>query len=327
MKKMNILKKGVSLSVVCLLSMNVFAQNDEGMSKMANIDWKEDSAEIVTVEDILKTQQDVTLRNTMEAHFRDVWARKDYINISYNSSKLSPNGQILLGLRDGSFVPEYSSDWGVSFQTGKSSRLHKNPIANMLQFYFDYTYVDLNVNHYKTNGSQGVYDTSVPNVVVKDDGPNDSIFHFPWNLNKYEINYGMAIGPSVTIAPFTSLKSQGLHYIKFNIFYHVGYHASLIYMQKDKDFKINDANPLTKKDIEGYPWNYDLDKVRDHAQLAWGHGVTSSFGFSVTWKFVGLGYEYRTARIKYKYIDTSTFGDDSYKFKSSTSRIFLQFRI
>ena len=327
MKKISV-RKGLSLSVVCLLSLNAFAQNDADMNKMTNIDWKEDSAEIVTVDDILKTQQDVTLRNTMEAHFRDVWSRKDYINISYNSSKLSPNEQIVLGLRDGSLVPEYSSDWGVSFQTGKSSRFHKNPIANMLQFYFDYTYVDLNVNHYKTNGNPGVSDTSVPYVVVNDKGNIDGIyFYFPWNLNKYEINYGMAIGPSVTIAPFTSLKSKGLHYIKFNIFYHVGYHASLIYSQKDNNPDINDANPLQKEDLEEYPWNYDLDKVRDHAKLAWGHGITNSFGFSVTWKFVGLGYEYRTARIKYKYIDTSTFGDDSYKFKSSTSRIFLQFRI
>ena len=321
MKKINI-QKGLSLSIVCLLSLNVSAQNDADMEKMTNIDWKEDSAEIVTVEDILKTQQEVTLRNTMEAHFRDVWSRKDYINISYNSSKLSPNEDIKLGLKDGSLVPEYSSDWGVSFQTGKSFRLHKRPISNMLQFYFDYTYVDLNVNHYKTSGK---YDTSVPNE--KED---KNYFYFPWNLNKYEINYGMAIGPSVTVAPFTSLNSKGLHYIKFNIFYHVGYHASLIYMLKDKESSgiyDNDANPLKRADLEGNSWNYDLDKVRDHAKLAWGHGITSSFGFSVTWKFVGVGYEYRTARVKYKYIDTSTFGEDSYKFKSSTSRIFLQFRI
>ena len=311
MKKISI-RKGLSLSVVCLLGLNVFAQNDADMNKMTNIDWKEDSAEIVTVDDILKTQQDVTLRNTMEAHFRDVWSRKDYINVGYNSSTLSPKEDIPLGIDGSSIVPNYSSNWGVSFQAGKSSRLHKRPIANMLQFYFDFTYVDLNVNYYKQDGAAGddggkLYDTSRLT--------NDANFYIPWKLEKYEFNYGMSIGPSVTVAPFTTCNSKGLHYIKFNIFYHLGYHASIINMRSDEKADVNMAE------------SDDIKKVRENVKLLWGHGLTSSFGFSVTWKFIGIGYEIRTATAKYKSIDTSTYGDSNYKFKTSTNRIFLQFRI
>lgn len=324
MKKISILKKGLPLSVMCLLSMNVCGQNDVDTNKMTNIDWKEDSTNIVTVEDIVKTQQEITVGNTMETHFRDVWSRKDYINISYNSSKLSPKEDYSLGLGDNSKVPSYSSDWGVSLQIGKSSRLHKKPISNMLQFYFDFSYVDLNVNHYKKNGSQGIYNTSVPHV-IQNKSDNDSLFYIPWNLGKYEINYGMAIGPSVTIAPFTTLKSNALHYIKFNIFYHIGYHASLLYILKDNDEHSGDAYLVDRP--EGNPWNSNLDKVRENAKLLWGHGFTSSFGFSVSWKFVGIGYEIRTSHVEYKAIDTSTYSDDKYKFKTSTNRVFLQFRI
>ncbi len=320
MKKNYIQKMGISLSVMCLLSLNVYGQNDTDINNNKNIDWKEDSAEIVTIQDIVKTQQEITVSNSMEDHFRDVWSRKDYINISYNSSTLSPDDNIPLGLREDKPVPSYSSDWGVSLQVGNSSRLHKRPIANTLQFYFDFSYVDLNVNHYKTNGTQGIYDTSIPNII-----DNKNFFNVPWNMEKYEINYGMAVGPSVTVAPFNSLNNRNLHYIKFNMFYHIGYNASLIYMLKDKDFPILDANPATDPDQS--LWNRDLVKVRDNAKLLWGHGLISSFGFSVSWKFIGLGYEHRVATVKYKPIDTDTYGDSKYKFKTSTSRIFLQFRI
>lgn len=316
MKKISI-QKGLSLSVVCLLSLNVFGQNDMDMSKMTNIDWKEDSAEIVTVNDILKTQQQVTVSNTMEAHFRDVWSRKDYINIGYNSSTLSPKETIPLGMDGSSTVPNYSSNWGVSFQAGKSSRLHKRPIANMLQFYFDFSYVDLNVNHYAKDGLGGDEGGKLYNTGMKKESGD---YYIPWKLEKYEFNYGMSIGPSVTIAPFTSLNSKELHYIKFNIFYHLGYHASIVNLPSDENA---DANNLGEGD-----YSYDeIEKVRSNVKLLWGHGLTSSFGFSVTWKFIGIGYEIRTANIKYKSIDTSTYGDDKYKFKTSTNRVFLQFKI
>lgn len=311
MKKKNI-QKGLSLSIVCLLSLNVFAQNEVDMNKMTNIDWKEDTAEIVTVDDILKTQQEITVNNTMESHFRDVWSRKDYINIGYNSSTLTPKEDIPLGMDATSTVPKYSSSWGFSFQTGKSSRLHKRPISNMLQFYFDFSYVDLNVNHYKQDGARGddggkLYDTSRPT--------SDGNFYIPWKLEKYEFNYGMSVGPSVTVAPFTTLGSKNLHYIKFNIFYHLGYHASIINMRSDENADVNTAT------------GDNIEKVRENVKLLWGHGLTSSFGFSVTWKFIGIGYEIRTATAKYKSIDTSTYGSEKYKFKTTTNRIFLQFRI
>ena len=317
MKKIIILKKVFSLSVVCLLSLNVCGQNDVDANKMTNIDWKEDSTDIVTVKDIVKTQQEITVGNTLEAHFRDVWSRKDYINVGYNSSTLSPKEDILLGIDATSTVPEYSSNWGISFQAGKSSRLHKRPISNMLQFYFDFSYVDLNVNHYAKDGLGGAEGGKLYNTSLRTNGGD---FYIPWKLEKYEINYGMSIGPSVTVAPFTTLSSKDLHYIKFNIFYHLGYHASIINMPSDEQA---DANNVSAGDV-GYD---EIDKVRNNVKLLWGHGMTSSFGFSVTWKFIGIGYERRTASVKYKSIDTSTYGGEKYKFKTSTSRIFLQFRI
>jgi hypothetical protein len=209
---------------------------------------------------------------------------------------------------NGGIVPELKSKWGVSLQLGRNYKLHKKPIANILQFYIDYQYIDLNLNFFEQDGN-GLYDTSQRL-------PNDSKkFYIPWNLKKYEVNYGMALGPSFTVAPFNTMSSKGLHYLQFNMWYNIGYHASLLLMKNDEDADINEG---------GYS---NEDKVREGIKMNLGHGLTSAFGFSLTWKFIGIGYEYRSASLKYQSLDKDTYGDDKYKFKSSTSRVFLQFRL
>ena len=69
------------------------------------------------------------------------------------------------------------------------------------------------------------------------------------------------------------------------------------------------------------------DKVREGIKLDLGHGLTNTFGLSLTWKFIGIGYEHRSAALKYQSLDKDTYGDDKYKFNSSTNRVFLQFRL
>jgi hypothetical protein len=208
-------------------------------------------------------------------------------------------------------VPKFKTDWGVSLQLGRSYKLHKKPISNILQFYIDYSYIDLNVNHFKHEGDgKNLYDTSVRL-------PDGKKFHTPWNLEKYDINYGMAVGPSFSVAPFNFMKSRGLHYLHLNVWYHIGYHASLLAMMNDEDA---DANPNQST-------SSGEEKVREGIKLDLGHGLTNAFGLSLTWKFIGIGYEYRSGALKYQSLDKDTYGDDKYKFKASTNRIFLQFRL
>jgi len=305
------MKKKLIVSVASLLCLTAAGQNVNELNQQANIDWKEDSTEIVTIEDIVKTQQGLTTNKFFEDHFQDVWSRKSYLNLSYNSTTLSPDGQIPTGV-GGGIVPDYKTNWAFSLQLGRSYKLHKEPISNMLQFYIDYTYIDLNVNHYNHEGDgKNLYDSSAKL-------PGD-YYYTPWNLEKYEFNYGMALGPSVTFAPFTSLDSRGLHYFKLNLWYHIGYHVSLLNMKSDANADANTSGSSSYK-------NSDKEKLIDGVKLDLGHGLISSFGLSLTWKFIGVGYEYRSAGLKYKSLDKDTFGSDEYKFKSSTNRVFLQFR-
>lgn len=307
------MKRKILMLVASVLVLGASAQNVNGDERLQNIDWAEDSTEITTINDIINEQQDVSTRNSRVSHFEDVWARRGYFNMSFANTTLDPVNKIPTGLNNG-VVPSFKSGWGVAIQLGRSYRLHKKPIANTLQFNIDYTYIDLGVNHFKAE-SDICYDSSKKYDVV-DGTKTNSYYYIPWNLEKYEANYSMTLGPSVTVAPFTHLNSPDLHYFRLNFYYHIGYGVSFLYMLNDKDA---DAN--TDK------YSTDYKNMSDNLKLCWGHGLTNSFGLSLTWKFIGLGYEHQSRNIRYKSMNTKEFEKETYKFDSSVNRFFIQFRM
>ena len=93
------MKRTFLLCAVFLSALTTFAQVENGDERWTNIDWKEDSTEIVTIDDIIKEQQAVTSRNTREKHYADVWGRRGFFNIAYTSNSLcicsTRNGYII----------------------------------------------------------------------------------------------------------------------------------------------------------------------------------------------------------------------------------------
>lgn len=299
---------------VCLFSMMTFAQQENEDSRLLNIDWKEDSTEITTINDIIKVQQELTSFNATGQHFETVWSYRGYFGISYNNTTLSPKENILTGVGK-EIVPDFKSDWGVSIQLGRSYRLHKKPIANVAQFNIDYTGIDLNVNHFSAEGNgKNLYDSS--NKYTKEDGNKTKEYYYtPWNLEKLEANYGMTLGPSLTLAPFTYINNPALHHLKFNLFYHIGYHVSMLYMLNDEN-----ADKNTNSDE-------DHKKMADNLKLDFGHGMINSFGINMTYKAIGIGYEHRTGKLTYQSLTTSDFGKEKYDFNSTTNRVYVQIRM
>lgn len=300
------------LLMASLFALSTFAQNGYEDDRMSNIDWSEDSTEVTTIKDIIKQQQKVTTNNATEKHYSDVWGRRSYLNISYNSETLSPKDDVLTGLEGEGKVKDMDNDWGLSIQYGRNYRLHKTPISNILQFYIDYTFIDLSANHFKTTGR---YSSKAKGTSSSTTYSTSSEYYFPWNIEKYDFNYGMSLGPSVTLAPFTSNDNTALHYLKLNLYYHIGYHISMLYAPKED---AADAKDGTTKGME---------TISDAVKMEWGHGFTHSFGFNISWKFIGLGYEYRHGSLSYKPVATSTFGSDKNDFTSSVNRFYIQIRM
>lgn len=297
--------------VAALLPLLAFSQTTvvEGTSAQP-VEPQKDSTEFVSVADIVKAQEDIYMHRNTEKHFSKVWSRRSFFNFGYNSSKLIPKQDITTGLGTGN-VQRTKSDFGFSLQYGRSYRLHKKPILNMLQFYIDYTSIDVTFNHYKA-GDAPVYDSKQERSVTDSRGKPSTYYYIPWDLERFEGSYGMSLGPSFTVLPFRYVNNDQLHFLKFNMYFRVGYQASILYMSN----------------------NYELDKnhipdskVDESLIMHWGHGLLTSFGLSLTWKGIGIGYEHRVAYNRYKSFTTSTFGNDIYKFKTSTDRIFISIRM
>lgn len=305
------MKKTITFLVASSFVVAVHAQNEEQYS---NIDWNEDSTEVVSIQDIINEQQQVTAHNMAENHFTDVWSRKSYNNLSFCTTKFTPDGEIRSGLGNDELT-KFSSKWGVSFQSGRSYRLHPNPIANIVQFYCDYTWIDATVNYFeKESKGDFAYDSSLQS-------DDEGHYFMPWNLKKYELGFGMSLGPSITVCPFNYLDVQQLHYLKVNLYYHIGYHASaFLILDDDSADKNQDTNNSTDDGKRH-------KQLKDNQKGGWGHGMMSSIGFSITWKGIGFGYEHLSSKLKYKPLSSSDFGSKEDKFSVSRNRVFIQFRM
>lgn len=270
------------------------------------LDADEDTTQTTTINDIIAMQQKVLISSDTEKHFDKVWGRRKYRNFSYNSSKLKSKEAVALGTGKSKDL-DFKSDWGFGIEMGTNYRLHK-PISNLVSISLDYTWFDLNLNHFKAEDN-ATYDSSDE---FKKDG--ESYFYMPWDaLEKYEVNYGMMVGPSLTVAPFTSLASNNLHFFKIQLYYHLGYRFSTIFFKNDKSKDTSNNTELE-------------DELKSTFKGEYGTGFYTKFGFNISWKTIGLGYEHSSGSLNYKPYNKDTFGKEKNKFTLGSSRIFLQLR-
>lgn len=318
-------KRNILLLAALLPVLTSLAQVENGDSRWTNIDWKEDSTEIVTIDDIIKEQQAVTTRNTREKHYADVWGRRGFFNIAYNkNASLMPvtANTVETGYQKiaGGYFNGVTADWSFALQKGQNYRLHRKPIANTVQICLDYTGLDLSVSHYRPAVGQYLYDSSKKRPGTDKDGKNKSYYYIPWNLEKYEATYGMSLGPSITIAPFNYVNYDGIHFLKINAYYHVGYQASALYMMNNKDVDAN-ISPANATESKGQT------DMADNLKLLWGHGLYTSFGVNLSWKVIGVGFETRSGATCYRPLSTADFGYVASDFRSDFTRFYIQFRM
>ena len=297
-------------AILMSMAMPMFSQepdvtipaSQQSSGVVEDIEVEEVEIEGETIDDIIQTQGQITANVSTEKHYQSIWSRKGYLNISFNFAKLNPKETYITEVNQP--IEHFTSNWGLGIQYGRNYSVLKNPIHNMFMINVDFTPLDLNINHYAKGKSQYLFDSSAKS--------KDGDYYLPWNTEKVEYNYGINVGPSFTVAPLVNSNNPELHFIKFNVYYHIGYHVSLLQYIPEAE---NDKNPAT------------FDNINDALKLSFGHGLTNAVGFNVSWKNIGLGYEARWASLSYQSLDKENFGKTKYKFNAPTSRIFIEVRL
>lgn len=220
-----------------------------------------------------------------------IWKRRaKYFNIGYVSQTSKPI--------DPGF--EYRSNLGVSLVWGKTFYLHKKPLARMIKFGIDFSWMDINYAKYT--------DWQSTNNWMPEDDPTtgDSFDDYvesdtggKLNLGAHQLEYGLQVGPSVTINP--------VDHLKISAYFRLVPSASVVML--DDNVNVNYATFYTA-------------------------------GGAVSWRVISLGVEGRWGRANYKNFSLSEDMFDSdfeggmsdvvqsgkSKRKTSAVRVYLSFR-
>lgn len=314
------MKKLFTVATALAVTLGVSAQFATESSTAVIFDAAEDTTQVTTISDIIDVQETVSTNNVSDAHFRKVWGRNSFFNLGYlASSSMKPNQKqpIFTGLNQEETISQFDSDWGAFLTLGHNYKLHKNAIANVVRINLDWNYLNLTCKHFAAAKGDAIYNYN-EKFYIKDEDGDFSAFHYvPWNYEKYNVDYTMSIGPSLTLAPFTYIHVPGLHFLKFNIYYHVGYGVDLMLINTNKKFDLAYKNR---------PNDYSYQYI-DGIKVLWGHGINTTFGVSMSWKGIGVGWETKNEKIAYKSLgDEYLFGNLTYKFKASNSRLYIQIR-
>lgn len=284
----------IFLMMSCAMTMSAF-ESDVASAGVADDE---------TTLDIIKKKTKDRNANENVANLLNIWGKTKYLNISLNNTTLSSDE---LPSCNGPISNKFKRDLGLGLQMGKTFNFNKQPIGSVLFLGLDYTWLDFNYNSYKAT----VWNPSeTPTSDIDQTLPADDFVvydnngcYMPWHNKKMTFDYGMSLGPSITLYPFTTLGNSASSKIRLNLFFHIGYGIGLSMI----------------KDVVGR-------KNTSSTEKAFGHGLFTSFGGSLTWDFVGIGFDVRNdSNLKYKHINND-FNNGTIKFKQKTTRIYLQFR-
>lgn len=180
--------------------------------------------------------------------------KRHYINLAYATQQLKFDVYADVA------AETLKSDHGVAAEFGSTFFFNgKRPVANMIRFGLDFSYLDLQYASFRINSTDGD-DLSV-------------------NLDGHFANIGMQIGPSVTITPLNRLHAKAyIHY----------------------------APSFAAFSLENF------DNIKG------GYAGYITGGVQVSYKFMTLGVEMRSATAKLSTVDTDEDSDDVLGPKVST---------
>ncbi|MCD8176657.1 MAG: hypothetical protein LUE98_04235 [Tannerellaceae bacterium] len=205
--------------------------------------------------------------------------RTKYFNFNYSGQTLKMGDNELYSL---------GNEYGGGFSYGKTYYVHPKPIAGMIRFGIDATFIDLNYSFYKMP-----YEYDDDDYYYEDES---------YDFKFHQAELGVQVGPSITVTPIRNLKAHG--YFRY---------APCVSALYDTDAEAINAS-FGSFFTSGVSVSYGIIGLGIEAR--WGNSKFSDTSFD-------YDYEYKIDWDKWeRYEDVSP----SNKFKTSGFRVYLQLR-
>lgn len=232
------------------------------------------------------------------------WNRKKCWNIGYSVPTLER--------RDGTFM-DWEADYAVSVKNVRSLYFHKKPLGGMVKIGLDYSLLDITYSKLQLKHIEGVAageDTSLPSdpsAPSVSDGFDEIVSEDPSGsvLGLLGFNLGMhKLDQNFSVGPRITVNP--IDHLMVGVYFHGGFTAS---------------------------------GILENDNFSYGFGHTLASGLCVSYKVIGVGFEYLWGKVKYNQIDfeemeidgnnfsySEMFSSESFSLKHKGPRFYVSFR-
>ena len=232
------------------------------------------------------------------------WNRKKCWNIGYSVPTLER--------RDGTFM-DWEADYAVSVKNVRSLYFHKKPLGGMVKIGLDYSLLDITYSKLQLKHIEGVAageDTSLPSAPSApsvSDGFDEIVSEDPSGsiLDLLGFNLGMhKLDQTFSVGPRITVNP--IDHLMVGVYFHGGFTAS---------------------------------GILENDNFSYGFGHTLASGLCVSYKVIGVGFEYLWGKVKYNQIDfeemeidgnnfsySEMFSSESFSLKHKGPRFYVSFR-
>ena len=275
------------------------------------IDPEAEDADSVSVEQVVPEPEPSATEESKPALNSDQlqkrWNRRKCWNIGYSVPTLER--------RDGTFM-DWEADYAVSVKNVRSLYFHKKPLGGMVKIGLDYSLLDITYSKLQLKHIEGVAagedtslpsDPSAPSAPSVSDGFDEIVSEDPSGsiLDLLGFNLGMhKLDQTFSVGPRITVNP--IDHLMVGVYFHGGFTAS---------------------------------GILENDNFSYGFGHTLASGLCVSYKVIGVGFEYLWGKVKYNQIDfeemeidgnnfsySEMFSSESFSLKHKGPRFYVSFR-
>lgn len=233
------------------------------------------------------------------------WNRKKCWNIGYSVPTLER--------RDGTFM-DWEADYAVSVKNVRSLYFHKKPLGGMVKIGLDYSLLDFTYSKLQLKHIEGVAagedtslpsDPSAPSAPSVSDGFDEIVSEDPSGsvLGLLGFNLGMhKLDQTFSVGPRITVNP--IDHLMVGVYFHGG---------------------------------FTMSGIIENDNFSYGFGHTLASGLCVSYKVIGVGFEYLWGKVKYNQIDfeeidgnnfsySEMFSSESFSLKHKGPKFYVSFR-